>query len=186
VFEAINKIDQDLFLKINSCHLNELDSIMKFISDKSWFIIIPVIIVLSILKYKKKFWVILLSISLAWGLADLTSTRLFKYNIKRLRPCHVVEIKDKTYVPFGCGGNYGFVSSHAANSMAIAVLMLATFEYSYIWLFFLWSIIICYTRIYLGVHYPADVIFGAVVGAICGIIINKMITKKLLKNNEVS
>lgn len=112
---------------------------------------------------------------LAVALADLSSTRLFKHTIKRYRPTHHAVIGEQVHTvikPNGKeyrGGQYGFVSSHAANFFAIAAyaFILLDRKRKHIWLF-IWAGLVTYTRIYLGVHYPADLIGGAFLGVLCG------------------
>lgn len=112
---------------------------------------------------------------LAIALADLSSTRLFKQTIKRYRPTHHLEIGPQVQTitkPDGSeyrGGKYGFVSSHATNFFAIATISFIFLEKKrkYLWLF-IWASLVAYTRIYLGVHYPADLLGGALLGLLCG------------------
>jgi undecaprenyl-diphosphatase len=99
--------------------------------------------------------------------ADQFSSNLLKPLFKRLRPCHVEEFQSWIHLPAGCGGMYGFCSSHAANSFAIAVgyYLLTKNKFAGLVLV-LWASLISYSRIYLGAHYPLDVIVGALVGSV--------------------
>lgn len=179
------EIDHKWFSIINSWHSEALDATVIFISDKSWYIVLGLILVASILKLKSKFYHILIMIGLAWGLADLVSTRVFKDNFKRLRPCHSMRHQD-AYKPanYSCGGQYGFVSSHAANSTAIVTIVLVAFGSYYRFLTIPWLVLVCYSRIYLARHYPADLLGGVLVGILCGLFVWKMIML-LLKKYEL-
>lgn len=118
--------------------------------------------------------------ALAVGLADLISNQLFKNIIQRYRPSHNLEIADKLhYVNNYHGGMYGFVSSHSANMFALAmfVYLILKDKYKYAWTVFLWAFLIAYSRMYLGVHYPLDIICGGVLGALIGLMMYRLLFK---------
>jgi undecaprenyl-diphosphatase len=137
-------------------------------------------------KYKRKFLVILIFITLAATLADQSSV-LIKNIVLRLRPCHEPSLMGIVHlVNSECGGVYGFVSSHATNSFDVAFLSLLFIKKRWYTIsIILWAGIIGFSRIYLGVHYPGDVICGSLLGALIGwslyrlyIITDKMILIK--------
>lgn len=172
MFQTLKNIDHNWFRIINEWNSSWVDPIMIFITDQSWFVVLGILFFYSVKKYKSKFWIPLVLVALSWGLADFTSSKGFKNNIKRLRPCHT-ELHSNAHIPLkeGCGGKYGFVSSHAANSATITVIIIALFNSRYRFICVFWSLLISYSRIYLGKHYPADVICGTILGIFCGVIV---------------
>ncbi len=113
-------------------------------------------------------------IGLLFLISDQTSVKLFKDVFERLRPCHEIDLSGLVHVVDGCGGKFGFVSSHAANSFAFAIFSgyLLKSNYKYILpLMLFWAALVSYSRIYVGVHYPGDIIGGAILGSIVGILV---------------
>ena len=177
MIESIQNIDQQLFLWLNSKHADALDPVMIFITGKfTWIPFYAFLVGFIIYAFKKKAIIILLGVALLVTLADQTASGFFKPTFKRLRPCHNTEIQALVHVPNGCGGQYGFVSSHAANSFAVALLLSLLFARNWITaLVFTWAISVSYSRIYLGVHYPADIVVGGMIGMFWGFVVFKLI-----------
>jgi len=150
---------------------------MWWISDR--FIWLPLYLLITgylIYRYKWKVILILLLTALLITMSDQGSVHLFKEVFKRLRPCHNPEISHLVHIVRGhCGGQYGFVSSHAANSFAVASysLLLIRNRYYTISIIF-WALLVSYSRIYLGVHYPGDILGGAILGVVLGYIIYRL------------
>jgi undecaprenyl-diphosphatase len=183
VVEMLKYWDKELFLKINSWHTPFMDKVMWVISND--FFIYPFIAAFLYCYFKrsngKRTAVLLLAIGFTVATSDL-STNMIKHSVKRYRPSHNLEIKDKVHsVNDYKGGQFGFFSSHASNAFAITTLffMSAAFFVSkkVRFLFFILPFIIGYSRIYLGVHYPIDIICGALNGMVVGVLVFVIIQK---------
>jgi len=185
MIEKIIDIDTQLFLYLNSLHSDFFDKIMWFVSGKlEWIPLYLAIIFFIFRRYKIKGFIPLFFLIVAVALADLISVNLFKDLFQRLRPCHNPEIENVVHlVNNKCGGMYGFVSSHAANAFALAGFTFLLFRNKYFTFgIFIWATVVSYSRIYLGVHYPADVICGAVLGLLLGILLFWIFKKTNIKN----
>ena len=169
MIDTLESFDRQLLLFINGANSPFLDIVFYNLS-KAWASI-PVYFAAIYLLYRKYGWKNMLIsvcvVGIAIGLSDLISTECFKKVICRYRPTHNLELGSFVHIVNGYrGGMYGFVSSHAANMFAFAVgASLYLKERMWTIFFFAWSILICYTRMYLGVHYPADIFCGAVLGS---------------------
>lgn len=167
MIDYLIQLDTQLFLALNGAHSPFWDSVMYFASGKlSWLLLYLVIIFFIAREHKwKTFWW-LLAIAFVVLLADQISVQAFKNVFQRLRPCHNSDLSEFIHVVGGCGGKYGFISSHAANTFGVAVFLSFLFNRKWVTLGLLvWAAFVSYSRIYLGVHYPGDVLAGAIVGA---------------------
>ena len=171
MLETLNQLDQSLFLWLNDLNAAWLDPIMLFITGKFGSIpLYAVILVFLIYKFKKDAIFILLGIGVSILLADQFASGFCKPFFERLRPCHNPEIESLVHLVKGCGGQFGFISSHAANTFGLATFLwiLLRKEYPWIKYMFLWAAVVSYSRIYVGVHYPADILLGGLAGSVCG------------------
>ena len=177
--DQLQALDQKILLFINAWNHPVLDSLMQFFSGQ--IIWLPFLFIFFGLAYKtfskNQFYLFFLFLVLALVASDVTSSYILKNIFTRLRPCRVSEIKELMYY-FGqrCGGKYGFVSSHAANSICLVLfsfLTMPTQLKKFKWIWFL-PFIVSYSRIYLGAHYPGDILGGLVVGTIWAYLLAKI------------
>lgn len=171
MIDKIITYDQELFLWLNQLGSQSFDGLWYGITYKYTWIPLYLFFIVYAVKtsVKSKGWWLVLGAILVVTLADLTSVHAFKNVFERLRPCHDPEIRDWVRVVKGCGGLYGFVSSHAANSFGVAFFFFHTVFKSkpWKWMLLIWAAIVAYSRIYVGVHYPLDILCGAILGWVC-------------------
>jgi undecaprenyl-diphosphatase len=166
----LEHLDQQLFFFLNSLNSPFFDKVMYAISGKIiWVPLYLAILVYIGIKYKRRFLIIVLFIIIAATLADQTSV-LIKNLVQRLRPCHEPSFEGLVHMVNGeCGGRFSFVSSHATNSFNVALVSLMFIKKRWFTVsIIIWAAVIGYSRIYLGVHYPGDVLCGSMLGALIG------------------
>ena len=191
MIEAIKNWDEAAFLWLNSFHSSALDPIVLQLTQTISWIPLYVLLLYQIYRIdpKNTTW-ILGGVMLTILLSDQVTSGLMKPYFERLRPCHDPRWDGMLHLYGRCGGLYGFVSSHAANTFGLATfltLKLGKKQKAIAWLF-LYALLVSYTRIYLGVHYPLDVFFGAVVGVLaavfswlCVVVLKRKFVRKVLE-----
>ena len=193
VLERLVHIDTEVLLAINGWHAPWADTLMWIISAKTtWIPLYLLLVGLLVWRYRKPAmtsvkWlqkvpvcvVMIVVIALAVGAADFIASGILKDLVARPRPTRVPELEGVLHLVNGYrSGQYGFVSSHAANTMASGLL------FSLIWRnkiatvgLMLWVAVNCYSRMYLGVHYPLDILGGLIVGALMAVVAYQVLLK---------
>lgn len=172
--EALLQLDTDMFRWINSHHCTAMDWTMWVLSQH-WCISVVLLIFFGLVTLRtepRRWWPVLLAVGLCFLLADQGSVHLLKETVCRLRPCHALD--DVRMFRTGCGGQYGFVSSHAANAFAVVTLLWMRYRKKSrlgVILLIVWAVATCYSRAYLGKHYPSDLVCGAMFGTVVGLIV---------------
>jgi undecaprenyl-diphosphatase len=185
------EFDTDIFLILNGLHTDWLDGLMWYISgDKTWIPFYLLLIYLIIRQLRNKSWLVILALVAVIGLTDSFTSRVMKPYFARLRPSHEQELQKDIHLlkdengNLYRGGKYGFASSHAANSFGLAMFIFLMFKryWRYVYLLFGWAFLVSYSRIYLGVHYPLDILVGALVGILMASLIFILTSRFILKN----
>ncbi|TAL57512.1 MAG: phosphatase PAP2 family protein [Bacteroidetes bacterium] len=173
MIEFLEYIDTRLFIFFNGNHTPFMDSVMDAVTNKyTWIPFYLIILFFVWKKVKSKMWLVVLSVVILITLSDQISVHLFKEIFQRYRPCHNLLLQDRVQLINGhCGGDYGFVSSHAANAFALTTFLIFFFRRRDFALFmYLWASVVCYSRVYAGVHYPFDILGGMMLGIFLGLI----------------
>lgn len=180
--DSLIAYDTQLFYLINGARGNFGDWFFAIISSHLFFgiFIFAMVLWLSVSQFKKSFWHILILVAVCFLLADRISVLCFKDVFMRLRPSHALEgvnlvkFSDFQLIYDSKGGLYGFVSSHATNALCLTTVFatISRHRKSVILIMGIWSLLTMYSRIYCGVHYPTDVICGALLGIAIGLFVS--------------
>ena len=198
-------IDQQWLLAINGWHSEWADMLMWYISKSTtWLPLYALLVGLIVYRFGilspslcregrrgsslLRVLIILAGFAVAVGVSDFVSSGIIKPWVCRLRPTHEPALAGMLHLVNGyTGGLYGFVSSHAANTMACALLFALLYKNKYATVgLMLWVALNCYSRMYLGVHYPADIIGGLAIGALMATLTYGMVRRLLERVDERS
>lgn len=169
MLDFILQLDTKLFLTLNELHSSWWDTAMLFFTRKeTWLFFYLMLIFVSIRSFGRKSWMILLFLVVGILASDQLST-LIKETVQRLRPGHNPALEGLVHIVLRKGGLYGFVSSHAANTFFVLIFTTLLFRNkTTFFTILLWALLISYSRIYNGNHYPLDILGGWILGATLG------------------
>jgi len=184
LLQKLEHLDQWLFIQVNEHQTNSFfDSIMPYLRIAYyWTPVYLFLFVFIIMNFKGRGWWWLVIFLCTVSLCDMTSTNLFKEVFHRLRPCADLDFfQNVRLVVDSCGGKYGFTSNHAANHFGMATFIFLTLKPvigKWVWLAYLWAAIIGYAQVYVGVHYPFDILGGAAIGFLFGWLLGVFFNKR--------
>ncbi len=175
ILQSLEQFDRWLFQKINTQWTNSiLDFVLPFLRQANfWMPLYLFVFVFVAVNFKRNQWWWIVFFVCTVAMTDMIGTRIFKHVFQRLRPCN-----DPSFAPYvrlllkDCAGGYSFVSNHAINHFGLATFFYFTlrrFIPKWAWIAWAWAFIISYSQIYVGIHYPLDVICGAILGILIGL-----------------
>ena len=176
--------DRTLFEKINSDWTNPFfDNLMPFLRNSThWAPLYLFLGIFALMNFKTKgiWWLVLFAVTIA--MTDMTGTYILKHNIERIRPCNDPLMADSVRLLLPqCAGGYSFISNHAANHFGMGIFFLVTMKgilKKWAWVGVIWAVLIAYSQVYVGVHYPGDVLAGALLGVIFGLVTGTIFNKR--------
>jgi undecaprenyl-diphosphatase len=173
MIDQLMEWDKELFLYLNSFHTPWLDPVMLLITETLvWLPLYIFLLYLVVHHHPKNWWIVLIAIAITILLADQITSTLMKPYFARLRPSRDPALEALVHIVGDYrGGKFGFASSHAANTFGLATfffLLMGKVRH-WMWVLFLWAAVITYSRIYLGVHYPGDIVIGSLIGMLAGL-----------------
>ncbi|HEY1009690.1 phosphatase PAP2 family protein [Daejeonella sp. JGW-45] len=180
MLEQLNQIDQNIFFFINKGLSNDFfDWLMPLLRNRYfWTPLYLFMAVFFVRNYGKQGWLILIFMALTFGFTDYFSSSVLKPSFERLRPCNDPVLKADVNARIACGTGFSFPSSHAANHFSLAFFLITVFYSKWkpiMMLTLLWAFSISFAQMYVGVHYPGDITFGAIVGGMIGYIIGTIL-----------
>jgi membrane-associated phospholipid phosphatase len=190
MLKEIIQLDHQLFYAINTGLSNSFfDVLMPILRNKyTWIPFYVFLIVFFLRQYKLNGIFLILALAATFGFADFSSATLIKKTVKRLRPCNEPTFVQEVKMRIDCGSGYSFPSTHATDHFAIAVFLIGIFYKKYkfvVPVLLTWAFLIAFAQVYVGVHFPIDVICGSIYGAIIGWAFAKLFNFKFSIFNKV-
>jgi undecaprenyl-diphosphatase len=184
------RLDSELFRMINGANAPWLDHLMMLIRNQYTWIPLYAFILYYILRYQRRYaWQFILCSLICFAITDFSSASIFKPLFGRVRPCHVDELRGQVRDLVGCGGRFSMPSSHASNHFGLAsfwYLSIAWMSNRRWWVLWPWAIIVCYAQVYVGKHYPGDVLVGGLLGTCVGVLVYVVMKNLLSRRGRAS
>lgn len=174
MIDQIVHIDQEIFLAINQGLSNPVfDWLLPILRNPYTWAPLYLFLVIFFIKTYGKTGILIVVMTLAtFGASDAISSHVIKKTVKRVRPCNDIEFKEDVNIRVRCGSGFSFTSSHATNHFALAFFWIVLFRRKWkhaMWLCITWATLISLSQIYVGVHYPFDILCGAILGILIGL-----------------
>jgi undecaprenyl-diphosphatase len=183
ILQQLEKWDRWMFLQVNNYLENPFfDNLMPILRNPyTWIPLYLFLLLFVTMNFKGRgwWWVVLFLCTVS--LTDMVSNQVFKEAFKRLRPCQDPDLFQYVHLLVNRCSGYSFLSSHASNHFGMATFIFITMRRvikGWTWLFFLWAAAISYAQVYVGVHYPFDVLSGAVLGMLFGVLLGTFFNKR--------
>jgi undecaprenyl-diphosphatase len=180
MIDWLDQIDRNLFLYFNGFYSNFSDQVWIWLTYAPTWIPLYVLLFYFFIKvFKKEGFYMIAGLLLVVLACDQFTSTFMKPYFARWRPCHDPVIGHLVHVAEGCGGQFGFASSHSANSFGIAMFAFMVFRHfwRWTWLMFVWAAVVAFSRIMVGVHYPGDILVGGILGIVFGWLIFKALNE---------
>jgi len=175
MLEQLIHIDKEIFIAINQGLSNPVfDWLLPILRNPfTWAPLYLFLIIFLIKHYGKMGILIVICTLINFGVTDGISSHLIKKNVKRVRPCNDIEFKHDVNIRVRCGSGFSFTSSHATNHFGMAMFLIVLLRRRWkhiLWIGLAWAFVISFSQIYVGVHYPFDILCGALLGSLIGFV----------------
>ncbi len=182
LLETLIGWDYAAWYYLNTVWQNDvLDAIVPYLRNQwTWAPLYLFLLLFMTINFGRKGWMWCVFFLLTFAIADQLSATLIKPYVHRLRPCNNPYLQQFVHLLVPCGSGYSFPSSHAANHFALAVFGSITWQRHGKWIWpasLLWAASVAYAQVYVGVHFPLDVVCGGILGALAGIVTGKVYNK---------
>lgn len=186
--EYIVNLDQHFFFFINQNLRNQFfDFVMPYLRDKNfWIPLYAVLVAYFIWKFRKQSWIALVMATVTVVATDQIASSIIKPLVHRHRPCNDPLLANYVHMLVDCGSGFSFVSSHAANHFGIACFLIVLLKNKFRWIVpaaLMWALLISFAQVYVGLHFPLDVICGGILGICIGTATGRICKSILAKKN---